>query len=79
MKATTVVLEAISPSEAFNWVYSGALNGKVWLSVLGNHDYGARQFDFAWDQQVAFTWANDRWVLPGLYYSQHVRYPVAGL
>jgi hypothetical protein len=65
----------------FEKMYAGTGMDIPWFSVLGNHDWGGRKFTAAWDQQVAYTWADTstkRWFLPSLYWHQHVNYPSKG-
>jgi len=62
----------------FEQMYSGV--DVPFFSVFGNHDFGGFKFDAAWDQQIAFTWAQNttkRWIMPGFYWHQRVRYPDA--
>jgi hypothetical protein len=64
----------------FEKMYSGAYMEVPWFSTMGNHDFGGRKFNAAWDQQIAYTWSTantstQRWYLPGMYWHQRVNYP----
>jgi len=55
------------------------LNGKEWLGVLGNHDYGGVCYNMDWAAQIWYTWnrhplSSQRWVMPAQYYSRRVEF-----
>jgi len=67
---------------AYEDVYNGeGIDGKQWLGVLGNHDYGGFMFTAGWDQAIGYTWLTappaktpNRWLTPAQYYSVKVHY-----
>lgn len=71
----------LMPTGQFHWnfemIYVGeGIEGKPWLSVLGNHDYGGYMFNKGWDQQISYTWSPEgRWMMPAQYWATKVHYP----
>lgn len=73
----------VTPSQQFKWVYEDVykgpgLDGKPWLGVLGNHDYGGFKYTQAWDQAISYTWnqpEGGRWVTPAQFWRSRVIYP----
>jgi len=67
--------------KVFENVYTGpGIDGRQWLGVLGNHDFGGFMFVSGWDQALHYTWlqefpSTNRWVTPALYYQSKVVYP----
>jgi len=55
-------------------MYTEDLSELEWWSVLGNHDYGGVCYIKGWDQQIFFTWNDDKWVMPGQYWRRTVQY-----
>jgi len=56
------------------------IDGKPWLGVLGNHDWGGWQFNKGWDQVIAYSWgglpeSTGRWLQPAIYWAAPVHYP----
>jgi len=54
-------------------MYREDLQDLEWWSVLGNHDYGGVCYIKGWDQQIFFTWNDDKWVMPGQYWRRTVQ------
>merc|ERR1712205_234163 len=46
---------------------------ELW-SVLGNHDYGGVCYTKGWDQQIWYTYQQDKWVMSGQYWMRTVQY-----
>jgi len=55
-------------------MYPGPLMDIEWLSILGNHDYGGVCYIKGWDQQIFYTWHDDKWVMPAQYWRRTVQY-----
>merc|ERR1719323_1227785 len=82
-KCGTKIWDVGEPSaqfrDIFENVYKGdGLDGKPWLGVLGNHDYGGFLYTSAWDQAISYTWnqpEGGRWLTPAQYWRSRVFYP----
>jgi len=55
-------------------MYPEELAQLEWWGVLGNHDYGGVCYIKGWDQQIYYTWHDDKWVMPGQYWKRTVQY-----
>eukprot|EP00929_Paragymnodinium_shiwhaense_P095338 TRINITY_DN5641_c0_g1_i1.p1 TRINITY_DN5641_c0_g1~~TRINITY_DN5641_c0_g1_i1.p1 ORF type:complete len:1035 (+),score=267.73 TRINITY_DN5641_c0_g1_i1:104-3208(+) len=59
----------------FEHVYNAPeLEGLQWMGIFGNHDYGGYQYDMGWDQQIAYTWYSDQWIIPAQYWMRTVQF-----
>lgn len=56
-------------------MYGGpGMDGKPWLGVLGNHDFGGISMGMGWDQTIFHSWHSDNWRTPAPHWSQRVQY-----
>lgn len=55
-------------------IYESVATELEWWSVLGNHDYGGVCYIKGWDQQIWYTYQQDKWVMPGQYWMRTVQY-----
>lgn len=56
-------------------IYGGpGMDGKPWLGVLGNHDYGGISMGMGWDQTIFHSWHADNWRTPATHWTQLVQY-----
>jgi len=55
-------------------MYPEELAELEWWGVLGNHDYGGVCYIKGWDQQIFYTWHDEKWVMPGQYWKRSVQY-----
>jgi len=62
-----------------NMYFGPGLEGKQWLGVLGNHDYGGFKFTMGWDHAIGYTWgggdSSSRWMMPAQYWAASAHYP----
>lgn len=62
-------------------MYKGpGIDGRQWLGILGNHDYGGFLFTSGWHETIWYTWAEHagtfkRWLTPAQFWKVKVRYP----
>eukprot|EP00439_Symbiodinium_sp_Y106_P032342 s604_g3.t2 len=62
-------------------MYKGpGIDGRQWLGILGNHDYGGFLFTSGWHETIWYTWADHagaskRWLTPAQFWKVKVRYP----
>jgi len=62
-------------AQVWKAMYPGPLTGEMeWWSVLGNHDYGGVCYIKGWDQQIYYTYHQDKWVMPAQYWRRTVQY-----
>jgi len=61
-------------AQVWKAMYPGVLTEMEWWSVLGNHDYGGVCYIKGWDQQIYYTYHQDKWVMPGQFWRRRVQY-----
>ena len=61
-----------------NYAYHFPNTFPVYLQLFWGFPLGGFKFDNGWDQQMSYTWASDRWVMPAPYYKTSVVYADLG-